>query len=1584
MKKSFLSSFLVVIILAFITLLGINQAESSIVEDAYSSNPEEFYTQLQELFSKTKNQEATTAIEQFIAYAGSGELNSEQLEGVIAVCNAMAEKRMRTTPHYTRYLKSINAMAGNGMLTKFADWNSITLDLVVNAKRGQFGDITNFLNFSDDFFNNEVLFKTSGKRWIIQTVDYNLPYEEGVPAVTFEEATLICATAKDTMFIFDTKGKYLPFENRWEGESGRVTWGRAGLDPNTVYAEIPAYTVDTKRDQYEVEQVTFYHKEFFNRPLKGVLTDKISSRIAGQYLYPEFKSYELDILMENFAPQTKLNGGFSMQGNKVVGYGTEEQKATLDFYSKDNIKAMRASSKSFALTKGVEVHAQKTSIALYFANDSIYHPQLNMRYDFGAGEPELRLVRDGKASSKIAFMSSYHDMEANVDQLSWKLNTPVVDFKMVSQLKDLPVIFESFNLYDEKRLEEYTMFTSIDPVFQMYNYCSGEVPCSVHAQDFARYLSGNYTKETILNSIFEMVEDGFIYFDPETDMITARQKTINYIKSKKGEVDYDRIMLVSRSDAENAQFDIESKILLITGLERITLSDSQKVTIFPRAGITRIKENRDMEVDGTLVAGMVDFVGKDFFFNYQPFTFKMDSVDQLKIYIAKDDDLIANRLEPIKTLVRDVSGTLYIDEENNKSGLENYPSFPRFESEGNSYLYYDNRNIYGGAYKRDSFYFQLDPFTFPDLDSITSDLLNFPGTMISAEIFPPFDEVTRLQPDLSLGFIKETDARGLPLYERGNFTGTINMSGEGMKGSGQVDYMASSMTSEEYVFLPDSMMAVADTFYQVRSTVKGVEFPSAHNGKVSLRWRVKDKGLYVYMKERPFTMFDEKTNFKGKLIINDQGSFGAGTMNWEDASIRAEDFAFKSATFKSDSADVVIKNKDAARVAFNSYNVKARVDMDQMLGEFLANGDNIPIILPYNQFKTTASEFYWLMEDKIVNIRMPEDENESYFTSTRPDQDGLRFQASGGVVNLEENTIQVDGIPYITIGDARIRPSDTKVTIDPNASIRTLENALLVADTISEYHKLYKADIKIKGANEFEGSGEVRYRGKDMRRQRLEYSDVSTQYDEENERYYTYGTTDVPEDADFKLSNNIRYKGNAILDSREPFMTFEGFAKIELETDGIEAQWFAFKDVIDPENIQIDVTEPIGERKDTLLFGVLQDMESLRLYPAFLTKKHTSLDPIHFRSVGELEYDSEQELFTVTSSEEFDDDAAKGNVFQFDDKNGKFTATGRFSIGEDWGKADLDIGGTMSHEVSQGMFNANDMMMGFDFPFEDGLLQSIGETIRYYNAETSEIDYTKESLFDAGLALVSKKAVSEYKQAMGNGYLGERLKGLEQTILFSDIDFVYDYETFTYLSQGPIGISFIGDKYINRTINGAIEIGERQTGDFINIYLETERDPEGNSVWYYFNYTKNKLEVLSSDPNFNDAIMAMKEKKRIIEDKKTGAIYEFKLAPMQKRNIFVYTILGDGNTPPPPPPPVPSPQQDSDMDNGNNGGGSNLEPAPTPNEDMPLNDDGGIEQDTNSSDPFDGLGVPLDDEGINSDDEDGGKKKKKKKKGDGE
>ena len=143
-------------------------------------------------------------------------------------------------------------------------------------------------------------------------------------------------------------------------------------------------------------------------------------------------------------------------------------------------------------------------------------------------------------------------------------------------------------------------------------------------------------------------------------------------------------------------------------------------------------------------------------------------------------------------MIEAVSGELVIDDSSNKSGLrkQEYPEYPIFKSFNDSYVYYDNKNIFNGVYKRENFSFHLKPFTIDSLESYSTNGLWFPGTFRSSDIFPVFDDTLTIQSDYSLGFKRSTPKEGFPLYSgKSRYYNEIELGNNGLRGSGKFEYL---------------------------------------------------------------------------------------------------------------------------------------------------------------------------------------------------------------------------------------------------------------------------------------------------------------------------------------------------------------------------------------------------------------------------------------------------------------------------------------------------------------------------------------------------------------------------------------------------------------------------------------------------------------------------------------------------------------------------------------------------------------------------------------------------------------------------
>ena len=101
------------------------------------------------------------------------------------------------------------------------------------------------------------------------------------------------------------------------------------------------------------------------------------------------------------------------------------------------------------------------------------------------------------------------------------------------------------------------------------------------------------------------------------------------------------------------------------------LSDSQNVAIIPSKGNIIMKRNRSFQFDGKIIGGLFVFFGKNFFFNYDKFKINLQHIDSIAINVVSDEKDESGRaiVKSVKNLMENAKGELFIDEPNNKSGV---------------------------------------------------------------------------------------------------------------------------------------------------------------------------------------------------------------------------------------------------------------------------------------------------------------------------------------------------------------------------------------------------------------------------------------------------------------------------------------------------------------------------------------------------------------------------------------------------------------------------------------------------------------------------------------------------------------------------------------------------------------------------------------------------------------------------------------------------------------------------------------------------------------------------------------------------
>lgn len=1506
LKNQISFSYRAIVLLVFVgTFLSSSLAAQKTIE--ISANPAEFKTQINALFENTQSEKTKDILKEFNKNIDKGALDEEKIAQLAALFNVMFSKKMTASPYIDGYMAAANKLLlidTEG--TRFKGWIEVSTQFANLMERGKNARYDAFIDFSNSFFERKVLFDSPAKSWGIKTDDFMMAWKDNDITITAPKTTFFGATQKkDTITIQETAGTFYLLGKKWIGKGGKITWERTKSLYKDAYCDLQDYEINLENPEFTIENVTLHLDKYLPQPQKGRITDKIVVVIKDDYEYPQFESYNHDLSIKTLADNVHFFGGFGLRGAKATILGTKEQKASMQFFSSKGNVVLKAHARFVGIRNNEEINSTETETALYFAQDSIYHPSLTLNYKIPT--KHLRLVRDEKATSQIAFMDSYHKVEMKTDALDWKLDEPKITFQKISTLEGKPVFIESYNYYNKNRVEKYLALTEQNMVAILKNWLVGgsnQMP----ALDFARSINSNYNVQSALTVIYDLVADGFIYYDSVAEMITIREKARDYALSYQKEKDYDNIQFVSVYDKDNIELNLDNYELNLRGVKQVMLSDTQKVVLFPYNKEFFVKKERDTDIYGDVVAGRMDLIGGNFKFNYGDFNINVDSTQKLLFYIPTKDQIDNPKelkTEPIKTFIHNVSGTMEIDNPDNKSGLVNNEQYPRFESKKNAFVYYDDKELFNGAYARDRFFFKLDPFTVEDVDRISPEKLSFGGMMVFGDIFPEVRKTIDIQEDKSFGFKDGEVHENTPLYKNiGKFTGTVMMNLRGLRGDGSVFFEPATLKVRDCLFLPDSMLVDADEVLIEKGKFHGVSYPKVTNGLHKVRFFPYKDSLNLIMKELPFAMFEDRAQMKGNLLMQRSGLKGRGHFLWQNALVKSQLFTFDEATAYSDTADLEIKIAEGSdKVWAQAKKLKTTLQMYDDFANFKRQTDTLGIKMPVIRYMAYSDEVDWKVKQNVLTFKNKGDQLAKYYSLNKK-QDSLRFDAKLAEYELDKDLVHFSGVPDIKIADASIIPPDNRFDIGADAAMQTMQGARIEVDTLSKIHNISNADVEIFGRFNYRASGDYVYQSPSLSDQIIRLNSITTQFikNEKQERrkdktlikdgWYTFAETDVPEEQNFHLDERMLFKGKVALASQNKFMTFDGFSKIELRTQKLSARWFAFKDEVNPKNIQIALDTLLkGEEKEPLFTGLMFSFGDNMPYSVFMDSKRGGDDYALTPANGLLAYNAKQKTYQVGDAAKLRQEKIIGNVFTLYDEQDKVNVEGKINFCRNLGLVKADAAGIIENDLNTNSFLFKNIALGLNMHFDGKIWDAIATDVRELVSDNKEVNFMTQGFNKAVVELV-KPEIAEVTliNLSKDGYFNKP-KDFDYPLFFADLTMVWDSLNNSFRSVGNFGVAYIGNTYINRTVkNSYIEFAPRKNGDFFNIYIEMEDPEKGVPQWYYFHYSANTFQVLSSKAEINTMIEGIKESKRIKEDKEKAIKYQYAVAPVVKKNNFVFRL----------------------------------------------------------------------------------------------
>ncbi len=1497
----------------------------------FATDKTEFLTQLEAFVTKVNKPSTKEAFTAFKSNISSGTIDDAQVEQLAMLFNKMLAKKVPSHPSFEAVMGTVNQLMlldENKSQKYFKNWYETADQLTEIIRPQKTTKFKQFVTFTEDFLKSGIMYESNVKNWYIDNAEeYDFLIEDKNAKINIKSGNIYATSKKDSLYILETSGTFSPSQFLWKGNKGKVTWTR-GQDANfeKAYALLNTYDIDVKKGEYQAENVDLYHDELFKNPLKGRITDKLSAPQEGIFSFPRFESYKDDFRMKDLIPNITFQGGFGLYGNKIVFLDNDStfQKARMEIKNDKGRTLMAANGPVIGIKNRQTVNAINTEVMLYFKNDSIYHPNLNVTYD--ATTQDLKAARNDNAISQIGFMSSFHKLEFELDVIKWNLADTILRIDQTTLMKEKPAYFNSYNYYNPSLFLKYRKAINKDPIAILGNWRQSTRSDEISIHDFAKQLRSNYTAEDVISIVYDLVDDGFIYYEINREMMIIRPKANLYNLARSKQTDYDNINIKTVSTRENLSLNLNTSDLQAIGVESVVLSDSQRVVMFPYDKVVNINENRTITSEGDLVAGRIDFIKGNQKFNYKKYTVDIDTTDKMLFYIGQQEQFRSQnitKVKPIKTALRDVRGTLFIDAPGNKAGLQRHPEYPIFEMTSSAYIYYDNPDLYGGAYAKDKFYFEIHPFTIDSLYNIPKEKMNFPGTMVFADIFPRTQVVAQLQEDYSLGTTFQPE-ENVSLYKGlGKFNGSFDLSNKGLRGNGRIDFLTSTFSSENLVFLPDSTISSdIDTITVRKDKLGNANFPAIENGNIELAWYPHKDSMVLKGGKRPFDMFEGRSSLKGNLILTSKGAEGRGEMLWNNSKLVSNDFTYDQHSIYSDLVNSMELKNSRDIVSVVSSDIVTNLNVYEEIAIFEPADTNIALEFPNHQYVTEADLFNWAYKDNKVTFQNKE---ANYFlTSTHPKQKDLRFKTKGGVLNLENDVLKVEKVPFIKVADVTIIPNNNLLSIEPDAIIQTLENAKIMADTTHGWHIFEDAVVDIYTRTDFAGSGNYQFKTSlipepqniffnkiETEQLTLETAELENKEDKKalkkaekeaqkqgEELYHTIASGEISPEQHFKITPNIEFKGKVNLASDKKFLTFDGFSKVTFNNPRIQPEWFSFNSEINPENIQIDMNKPLDANKRDLYFGMMFSFEDLAPYPVFFNPKRAKTDFPLLEVKGLLDYNPKLNLYRIGPKEKLFENRKNGNVMALKDNDEQtVVGEGKINLGQNFGLVTVDAAGRMEYDLINNTLDLQEVVLGLDFMIDKKVHEAMVSDLKSLLAENDIVNFLSPG-FSRGISELLPEGEGEKTllHLAQNGFFSAP-KGFEYPFFLCNINMKWDEDNVSFRSIGDFSLAYMSETYINRQINGYIEVAPRKNGgDYFHIYLVNEDIATGREVWYYFHYKNGIMQMLSSNPTFNQSIDAIKPNKRKKvakgkgDEKGIDYSYQYILANMNQKNNFVYRM----------------------------------------------------------------------------------------------
>lgn len=1415
------------------------------------------------------------------------------------ITQSMLAKKAPAYPTFFQLANLMLSIESTTTKTDVIDKNfDILQTLIDKSKAGNLKEFTAYMEYLSNLYAKNALYYTNTNTWRA-TGNYTVEYKDDKPVFIFAATDLMGISNVDTLTLKNEKGRYYPLENLWIGNSGTIQMQRKGFDPTNNFVTFGNHQINFAKSDIIIDSAKFTFKPVLNEVLLGTYTDKLLQAESQERLYPKFRSYNNNVNFSTLAKEVKLTAGFELIGTNIYGVGSDSVLPTISLSGKNNKELVRVTANRIQLKEFKDISVEDASMTIFLDDNTINHPFVNFSYS--TKTKDIKAYRDIKPLSKQPFTSNYHKLFIYADGLQWNLDSTIIKFNMITLSGEIPAIFESFNYYQPNLENKYKGPTEQGPIEKIYRYYESYGTRFLDAQGIAGEINPGAPFSATQHIFFKLVEDAYINYDPSTRTIEVKEKLINQFLSSKGKQDYDFIKFASFKRNLNARLNTKTNILEIYGVEEINMSTKSGVKFIPSNDTVRVGKNRVMTLNGKIQVGNFDFVAKQVDFDYDNYAFKMKNVDSMVMYVPESDKPNENgviKLIRSKTPIQNITGILHIAEPNNKSGTNNNPKYPYFKSADTSKITYD-RGANGDKYNKDKFYYQVYPFELESLNQLNTENLQLDGQLISGGIFEPIKSGLKLQDDKAYGIDVNTGSKGYNLFgNKGKYVADLTLDGNGLSGKGLFEFGPAKLYADTSFFFMDSVYAELDSVRIAED--KTANFPQAKINQSSFVWNVKLDSLTISEgKDEIFSMYNNTTDFNGKLILHNKNLYGVGVLSWNHTKLQSNDITFKARKFEAKNGNLNLTTDDGISLLASS-DVNAKFDLDNKIADIELNKNDT---IPLESFKYVANPKFLhfdLAKNKLT-LNAANANSKFFLLSTDVTKDSLKFVTSAADLNLADNSIHFAGINELLLADSKVIPDKGEIFIEQDGTVRSLKNATVIFNATKAYHTVKEAEINIIGRNDFNGTGNYYFKMDNTTTEKVAMADINVnnpyrgmmpvetkskkgkKHEDTRDfsKIYTYAKTTILEEDNFKLDKKIYYKGNFEFDSRDKDILLDGAIKVDITNN--TSDWIANKQKLDPSKPAVSMDSVLNQPNTNLFVGLMLDKSTPEFYSSILQDKRGFNDATIMSVKGSMKFSKTEPGVIIFGDENaMTSPYSYKSCLKYNENTKTIQASGEIGFGLDIAPSKISTVGTFNFTPSNQKVEIQ-ADLAVNFKLQPHVANTLINQFLVGEGTARFVAYKRNKNIFRTLSVLAKDTL-ESNRIIANLYASDSLaipQSIDYNMLLSGSKFYWDDQDASFKSVEKVSLAYFGTTAIKREYDAYIELGYAYGGDFVNIYLQ---GVSGN--WLFIKLIKGQMGIASSIPEVQSTFFTLRDADKVYREGKE-LVFQLLPADASMRDNFV-------------------------------------------------------------------------------------------------